>query len=46
MNEFRFGLALNMVGAVVYMHSRYIKAKEQHDELDETQQNTAQTNSV
>ena len=37
----RFGLALNMVGAVVYMHSRYLKAKEQFD-LQNEEQNTAQ----
>lgn len=37
---FLFGLALNMVGAVVYMHSRYIKAKEQFDEIEDTAQNS------
>ena len=28
------------MGAVVYMHSRYIKAKEQFDEIEDTAQNS------
>ena len=31
---FRFGLALNMVGALVYMHSRYTAARMVEEEKD------------
>ena len=31
---FRFGLALNMVGALVYMHSRYTAARVVQEEKD------------
>ena len=36
---FRFGLALNMVGALVYMHSRYIAAKDLYEEQIEAEEN-------
>ena len=33
---FRFGLALNMVGALVYMHSRYTAARVVQEEKEST----------
>ena len=37
---FRFGLALNMVGALVYMHSRYTAARMVEEEKDLESTNT------
>ena len=37
---FRFGLALNMVGALVYMHSRYTAAGMVEEEKDLESTNT------